>query len=765
MAKSLVIVESPAKARTISKYLGRAYQVIASVGHVKDLPKSKLGVDVDNDFLPSYVVIRGKAPVLKEIKAKAKAADKVYLAPDPDREGEAVAWHIAEELRDLKGTQVFRVLFNEITESSIKKALKSPGEIDLRKVNAQQARRVLDRVVGYQLSPLLWEKVRRGLSAGRVQSVAVRLVCEREREREAFQIKEYWTIATMLKGAQSDPFFAKLHSLSGETIEIATGEQADQIVEALKTKQFVVSDIEQKERKRNPLPPFITSRLQQDASRKLHFSPKRTMMLAQQLYEGVNIGEEGPVGLITYMRTDSTRIGDEATAEVRTLIGETFGSEYLPAKPPVYKTQKSAQEGHEAIRPTSAARTPDALKNVLDRDHFRLYELIWRRFVASQMMPARLAVTRVDIAAGEYLFRATGTQVIFAGHRQVYREGKDLDPQGAAQPGTEDDAENILPALATGDQLHVDGEGVTAKQHFTQPPPRYNEAILIRDLEEKGIGRPSTYASIVSTIQDRTYVEKEEGRMRPTELGTIVNDLLVEFFPGVLDVAFTAKMEGELDQIEEGQREWVETVREFYQPFAERLDVARVKMRNVKQEEVATDISCEKCGKPMVVKWGRFGRFLACSAYPECKSTKEFKEDASGAIEVVEKPEVATDETCEKCGSAMIIKTGRFGKFLACTAYPECKTTKAIGIGVKCPESKCGGDLVQKRTKKGRMFYACNRYPKCEFSLWSRPVNKPCPSCGATFLIEKARKQAEPQVLCRDTACGYTEPDHVPASA
>ena len=763
MAKSLIIVESPAKARTIGKYLGSAYQVIASVGHVKDLPKTKLGVDVDKDFVPNYVVIRGKAPVLKKIKAKAKVAEKVYLAPDPDREGEAVAWHIAEELRDLKNGQVFRVLFNEITESGIKKALKSPGKIDLRKVNAQQARRVLDRVVGYQLSPLLWEKVRRGLSAGRVQSVAVRLVCEREREREAFETKEYWTIATMLKGAQTDPFFAKVHSINGESVEIANGEQADTIVEALKTKQFVVSDIEQKERKRNPLPPFITSRLQQDAARKLYFSPKRTMMLAQQLYEGVEIGEEGSVGLITYMRTDSTRIADEAVTKVRTLIGETSGPEYVPTKPPVYKTQKAAQEAHEAIRPTVVTRIPATLKNVLSQDHYRLYELIWMRFVASQMTPARLAVTRVDITAGEYVFRATGTQVIFAGHRQIYREGKDLDPQGTAQPRTEDDAESILPALATGDQLHVDEKGVGAKQHFTQPPPRYNEAILIRDLEEKGIGRPSTYASIVATIQDRTYVEKEEGRMKPTALGRIVNDLLVEFFPGVLDVAFTAKMEGQLDQIEDGEREWVNTVREFYHPFAECLKVARQEMRNIKREEVATDIACEKCGETMVVKWGRFGRFLACSSYPECKGTKEFKEDASGAIAVLDKPEVATDGTCEKCGSAIIIKTGRFGKFLACTAYPKCKTTKAIGIGVKCPEAECDGDIVQKRTKKGHIFYACNRYPKCEFSLWSRPVNKPCPSCRAPFLIEKARKQAEPQVLCRDTACGYTEADHAPA--
>lgn len=764
MAKSLIIVESPAKARTIGKYLGRSYQVIASVGHVKDLPKTKLGVDVDKGFVPNYVVIRGKAPVLKEIKAKAKAAEKIYLAPDPDREGEAVAWHIAEELRSLKNGQVFRVLFNEITESGIKKALKSPGEIDLRKVNAQQARRVLDRVVGYQLSPLLWEKVRRGLSAGRVQSVAVRLVCEREREREAFETKEYWSITTMLKGEKTDPFFAKLHSIQGKAVEISNGEDANKVVDSLKEKQFLVSDIEQKERKRNPLPPFITSRLQQDAARKLHFSPKRTMVLAQQLYEGIAIGDEGPVGLITYMRTDSTRIADEALEQVRGLIKETIGPEYLPAKPPVYKTQKSAQEAHEAIRPTSVMRTPDTLKDTLGRDHYRLYELIWRRFVASQMMPAKVAVTRVDITAGEYLFRATGTQVIFSGHQKIYREGKDLDPEGTTQATSDDDTENILPALTTGYRLYVDAEeGVNAKQHFTQPPPRYNEAILIRDLEDKGIGRPSTYASIVATIQDRTYVEKDEGRMKPTELGRIVNDLLVEFFPGVLDVAFTAKMEGQLDQIEDGEREWVETVREFYQPFAERLEIAREKMRNVKREEVATDILCEKCGESMVVKWGRFGRFLACSGYPECKSTKEFTEDASGEIAVLEKPEVTVDETCEKCGSAMVIKTGRFGKFLACTAYPECKTTKAIGIGVKCSEQDCDGDIVQKRTKKGRMFYACNRYPKCEFSLWSRPVNKPCPSCGAPFLIEKPRKQAEPEILCRDTSCGYKEPGHVPA--
>ena len=482
-------------------------------------------------------------------------------------------------------------------------------------------------------------------------------------------------------------------------------------------------------------------------------------MLAQQLYEGVNVGDEGPVGLITYMRTDSTRIADVAKAEARKLIEETVGLEYLPTKAPVYKTQKTAQEAHEAIRPTSVARTPDVLKNILSRDHYRLYNLIWRRFVASQMMPAKFAVTRADIVAGEYLLRATGTQLIFAGHLQVYQEGTDRDQEDLARTGTDDDGENILPALATGDQLHIAGEeGVSAKQHFTQPPPRYNEAILIRDLEEKGIGRPSTYASIVSTIQDRTYVEKENGRMKPTELGKTVNDLLVAFFPGVLDVAFTANMERQLDQIEDGEREWVDAVREFYHPFAERLEVARREMRNIKREAVETDISCTQCGEVMVIKWGRFGRFLACSSYPACKGTKEFAEDALGGIAVLDKPEIVSDETCGKCGSAMVVKTGRFGKFLACVVYPECKTTRAIGIGVKCPELECDGDIVQKRTKKGRVFYACNRYPKCEFSLWSRPVNTPCPSCGSPFLIEKTGKgkQDAPSVVCRDATCGYT---------
>tara|TARA_B100000315_G_scaffold259650_2_gene316510 strand:+ start:5072 stop:7447 length:2376 start_codon:yes stop_codon:yes gene_type:complete len=787
MAKSLIIVESSAKAKTIKKYLGRGYDVVASVGHVKDLARSKKGglrikgIDIDNDFKPTYVVNPDKAGVLKDIKAKAKLAEKIYLASDPDREGEMVAWHIAEELRSLKNCQILRARFTAITKLTVKKALEEAGEINERKVNAQQARRVLDRVIGFPLSDLLGEKVQYRLSAGRVQSVVVRLICEREREREAFNIEEYWTITALLKGAETVPFLAKLHSVNGKSVEvgkpgkIATDEQATAIVEALKTQQLVVTGIKPTEKAEAPNAPFITSRLQQDASTKLRFSPSRTMMLAQQLYAGVNIGKEGLVGLITYMRTDSTRISDEATAEVRTLIGEKFGSDYVPEKPPVYKQPKAAQEGHEAIRPTDVTRAPDTLQDVLSRDHYRLYELIWQRFVASQMTSAKFNDTRVDIAAGVYLFRATGRQEIFAGHRAVYREGKDLDSQGVAQLGSDGAAENILPALAIGDELYGDGEGFRPKQHFTQPPPRYTEARLIRVMEEKGIGRPSTYTSIVSKIQEvpRQYVEqKEQGRLQPTERGMKVNDLLVEFFPEILDVTFTAAMEERLDQIEGSDRKWFETVRDYYLPFDERLKIAKEKMQSLKQASIPTDISCEKCGASMVIKWGKNGQFLGCSLYPECKHTSNFTKDAVGSIIEVPKPaEIPTDEICEQCGSAMVVRTGRFGKFLGCIAYDsptKCGGKKKIVItlGVKCPEVECDGDIVEKRTKKGnRPCYGCNRYPKCKFFSWDRLVSKSCPSCGAPFLMEKSRKQAASQIMCRDTSCGYTEDDAVGLSS
>ncbi|MEW6542594.1 MAG: type I DNA topoisomerase [Nitrospirota bacterium] len=779
MAKSLIIVESPAKARTITKYVGRGYTVMASVGHVKDLPTSKLGVDLDRDFAPQYVTIKGKAKVLAEIKKKAVEAEKVFLAPDPDREGEAIAWHIAQEINGKapagkakgKGPTVYRVLFNEITESAIKRALQSPGQIDMNLVNAQQARRVLDRIVGYQGSQLLWKKVRRGLSMGRVQSVAVKLICDREKEREAFRPEEYWSITATLAGAAPPPFEAKLHSINGQEAVVSSADEANRIVSAVQERDFVVQSVERKEKRRNPVAPFITSRLQQEAARKLRFTPKKTMMLAQQLYEGLEIGKEGPVGLITYMRTDSTRIASEAAAEARDLVRERFGPNYLPASPNVYKTQKGAQEAHEAIRPTSAHRDPESIKQYLDRDQYQLYKLVWNRFVASQMAPAILEVTRVDCAPegtqDRYLFRANGTVVKFQGHLAVYQEGKDGDlaaQSRKADQEAEDEAERQLPPLTEGERLRLvvrEGQpvpGLMPKQHFTQPPPRYNEALLIRELEEKGIGRPSTYATIISTIQERKYVEKVEGRFVPTETGRTVNDFLVKGFPDILNTDFTSLMEKELDEVEEGEKPWVAAVRDFYNPFTRDIDKAQGIPGPKDTVEPPTNIPCEKCGRMMEIKWGRNGKFLACPGYkedPPCKNTQNFERLPDGTIKVVARQEITTDEKCEKCGSPMVIKTGRFGKFLACSAYPACKTTKPLPIGVKCPMD--GGDLTQKRSKKGRTFYACANYPKCEFAIWDRPVNKPCPNCRAPFLVEKVSRQAGVTVQCRNEDCGYKE--------
>ena len=760
MAKSLVIVESPTKAKTLSKYLGRNYQVLASVGHLKDLPKSKLGIDLEHDFDPHYIVIRGKSKILKEIKGAAKKAKEVFLAPDPDREGEAIAWHIAEELNG-SGGNVHRVLFNEITEKAVKKALKTPSTIDMNKVNAQQARRVLDRLVGYMLSPLLWKKIRRGLSAGRVQSVAVRVICEREAEREAFQSEEFWTVTATLKGQNPPPFQAKLHSVNGERITVRTTEEAQAILHDLEGASFAVSHIDQKEKRRNPSAPFVTSRLQQDSARKLRFPAKKTMMLAQRLYEGIEIGGEGQVGLITYMRTDSTRIAPEALDELRGYIQETFGPDYLPPQPNVYKTQKAAQEAHEAIRPTSAHRDPETLKAFLEPDMYKLYKLIWNRFVASQMTRGQDLVTQVDVQAKTYTFRASGTVEKFDGYRRVYREEVEQAAEAMAvetDPST--DTNLTLPNLTVGDPLALVEEaeaGLVPKQHFTQPPPRYNEALLIREMEEKGIGRPSTYAAIISTIQDRHYVEKEEARLRPTDLGRLVNDRLVSHFPNVFDVKFTAKMENELDGIEEGGKDWVTAVKDFYQPFMKDLETAEVNMEDLKSKEEPTEVPCEKCGKLMIIKWGRHGHFLACPGYPECKSTKEFKKDEDGTIQVVQPQVEITGEVCEKCSSPMVLKRGRFGNFLACSQYPECKTTKPLKLGVKCPTPDCGGDLVQKRTKKGKNFYSCSKYPTCTFAIWDKPINRPCPQCQSPFLVEKYRKQTGTQVLCHEKECGYQE--------
>ncbi|OYT21838.1 MAG: DNA topoisomerase I, partial [Nitrospira sp. UW-LDO-01] len=592
MAKNLIIVESPTKARTITKYLGRGYTVMASVGHVKDLPTSKLGVDLENDFEPQYVTIKGKSKVLSEIKKKAEEADKIFLAPDPDREGEAIAWHLEQELlgkskKKKQDGKIFRVLFNEITQSAIKRALQSPGEIDMNLVNAQQARRVLDRIVGYQGSQLLWNKVRRGLSMGRVQSVAMRLICEREAEREAFRAEEYWSITALLSGANPPSFEAKLHSIDDGEASIENTEQASRIVGEVQGKTFVVQSIERREKKRNPVAPFITSRLQQEASRKLHFSPKKTMTLAQQLYEGIEIGAEGATGLITYMRTDSPRISNEAMVDAREVIQSRFGAEYLPATPNVYKTSKAAQEAHEAIRPTSAARDPESIRQYLEHDQYNLYKLIWNRFIASQMVPAILDVTRIDSSpvgtTARYIFRSTGTVVKFPGHTIVYMEGVDKEaPSQKPKADQEaDDDERQLPALSEGERLRlVEQEaqtvpGLLSKQHFTQPPPRYNEALLIKELEEKGIGRPSTYAAIISTIQDRKYVEKTEGRLVPTETGKTVNDFLLKGFPQLINVDFTSQLEEQLDAVEEGNKQWVAAVRDFYAPFTMEMERAK----------------------------------------------------------------------------------------------------------------------------------------------------------------------------------------------
>lgn len=784
MPKSLIIVESPSKAKTLHKYLGKNFVVKASVGHVKDLPEKRLGVDIDNGFQPEYVVIKGKDKFLAEIKKAAKDADKVYLASDPDREGEAIAWHIAQELEHPQaGTRggrgkktgspaksagrssqqqarrtnwLYRVLFNEITERAVRRALEHPGQIDLKKVNAQQARRILDRIVGYKISPLLWEKVRRGLSAGRVQSVAVRLVCEREQEIAAFVPKEYWSITAKLEAAAPPPFEARLVQFNREEAELNNEGEAQAVLKALEGQDFIVQKVETKERKRNPVAPFITSRLQQEAAWKLRFSPKKTMMIAQQLYEGVELGKEGPVGLITYMRTDSTRIAAEALEEVRHHIADHFGRDYLPSQPVFYKSRKQAQEAHEAIRPAAVGRTPESVKAYLTRDQYLLYQLIWMRFVASQMRSALLDVTRVDIQAGPALFRATGSVVKFPGFTILYTEAKEeiLVAVGKEPSAEEEEEGRLLPTLAVGDHLKL--RGLTPKQHFTQPPPRYTEALLIKELEEKGIGRPSTYAAILSTILERKYVEKMEGRLRPTELGKVVNGLLVEHFPDVLNVQFTAQMEDSLDHIEEGNKDWVEAVRAFYNPFSKRLEKAQTEMRDVKREEIPTEIICEKCERKMVIKWGRHGRFLACPGYPECKNTKEFVQEASGQVKVVE-PVNGSTEKCEKCGKPMIVKTSRFGKFLACSGYPECKNTKAITTGVKCPQPKCTGELTQKRTKRGRTFYACSRYPDCTFALWDRPLPRPCPDCGAPFLVEKFARHSGPKAVCHNKDCGYQE--------
>ena len=743
-SKPLIVVESPSKARTISKYLSKKFNVVASVGHVKDLPGSKFGVEIENNFAPQYITIKGKGKILSEIKKAARSASSVYLAPDPDREGEAIAWHIAEELNEDKD-KVYRVLFNEITEKAIKEALQNPGRIDINKVNAQQARRILDRIVGYKLSPLLWEKVRRGLSAGRVQSVAVRLICDLEREIGQFKPEEYWSILANVEGKNPPPFEIKLIKYQNENINIPDGQEAERIKGVLSSTHYSVRTIERKEKRKYPLPPFTTSKLQQEAARRLRFTAKKTMLLAQSLYEGLEIGDEGPAGLITYMRTDSVRVSDDAKSEARIYIKDNIGHEYLPDRAIEYKNKKGIQDAHEAIRPTSVIRTPEYIKGYVDRDTYNLYRLICNRFVACQMNPAILDTTTIDVEAGDYLLRATGSVMKFPGFMKLYQEERDE----TVEAGEGED--EVIPSLTEGERLRLNS--IEAKQHFTQPPPRYTEATLIKELEEKGIGRPSTYAAILSTIQDRKYAEKREGRFFPTELGFLVNDLLVEHFPELIDVMFTARMEEELDEIEEGRYEWQAAVGDFYGPFNQHLEKAKAGMRNLKREETPTDIKCEKCGSNMIIKWGRRGYFLACSAYPECKTTKEFKRTEDGTIEVIK--EEGTNETCTACGSPMVIKTGRYGRFLACSNYPACKTTRPLTTGVRCPEPDCSGEITERRSKRGKVFYSCTRYPECKFAMWNKPVPQPCPLCGAPFLGEKRTRGGGSTIVCLKKGCGY----------
>ena len=806
--KSLVIVESPAKANTINKYLGKEFVVKASLGHIKDLPKSKLGVDIDHDFEPAYELIPGKEKIVKELRTAAKAAERIFLAADPDREGEAICQHLKEIFDDNKA-EVFRVLFNEITPKAIRAAIEKPGRINQHIVDAQQARRILDRLVGYQISPLLWDKVRRGISAGRVQTVALRMIVEREREVQAFTPEEYWSIIAKLEGRQPPQFNARLVKIKGKSAEVKNQADAEHIRDLAKKSEFLVESVVTKEKKRNPVPPFTTSKLQQDAARRLRFTVKKTMMLAQRLYEGVELGEEGRVGLISYMRTDSTRISDEAMEMVRSYVSDVYGPSYLPEKPVIYKSKKDAQDAHEAIRPTFVGRTPDDLKAYLGEDELKLYRLIWTRFLASQMNPAVYDQTTVEISAKDYLFRENGRVMKFDGFLRVYEESTDDDP--GAKPTGEEEDDIALPPLTVGEKLRL--IDVTPRQHFTEPPPRFTEASLVKALEEKGIGRPSTYASILTTIQEREYVTRDQGKFRPTELGTVVTDLLVKHFEDIFDIQYTARMEEELDEVEEGKMTWVEALAEFYKKFAKDLKKATKNMENVKAQEIPTDEVCEKCGSPMVKKWGQFGSFLACSAYPDCKNTKELALDeppkegqpaADAEPEACEncgrpmalkrgrfgqflactgypeckttrkivqggraakKPDVMLDETCPQCGQAKLaVKEGRFGEFIACSNYPTCKYIKPKTVGVACTKPGCGGELIERRSKRGKVFYGCLKYPDCDFVVWNKPVPEQCPQCGAPFLLEKSTKRDGLIRYCNEESCKYkvsVEPEQV----
>lgn len=756
MTKPLIVVESPTKIRTLKKYLGKSYNIAATVGHIKDLPPKEIGIDIEEGFKPKYTYITGKQKVVRSLKKAAGDSVDIYLAPDPDREGEAIAWHTAEILKK-KGRRFHRVLFHELTKNAVKAAIESPKKLHRHKYEAQQARRILDRLVGYQISPLLWRKVKGGLSAGRVQSVTVRIICDRERAIQAFEPEEYWSITAHLEGNAPPPFTAKLAKKSGKKIKIADEKASNAILEALDAEKYVVDKVTKKTKKRNPLPPFVTSTLQQEAIRKLRFSAKKTMVVAQQLYEGIDLGPGEPEGLITYMRTDSTRISNEAAGEALQLIRKQFGKDYASDKPRFFKNRKKAQDAHEAIRPTSVYKTPEKIAPFLSKDQLGLYRLIWQRFVASQMKPAIINQNSVSIKVGPYLFAASGSSVQFPGFMTLYLSAEaEIEKESQKK-------KKQLPQLVEGMVLKLNK--LEPKQHFTMPPPRFSEASLVKELEENGIGRPSTYAAILSTIREKGYVDLVKRYFRPSELGFIVNDLLVQSFPDVLDVEFTAKMENDLDRIETAEVESLEILTRFYSPFKMELDAAAKGMLNLKGVGLATGHSCPQCNAKLHIKVGKNGHFLGCNGYPECNYTRNYTRDEKGKIHPIEPlVEEVSDKVCDKCKQPMVVKQGKYGTFLACSGYPECNHTQslfsdnaALETGVHCPQKDCGGNLVQRKSKRGKIFYGCSRFPDCNFAIWDKPIAKDCPLCGVHFLVEKTTKKHGTSLNCQTKGCGFRE--------
>jgi len=774
MGKSLVIVESPAKAKTINKYLGKDFKVLASMGHVRDLPTNKLGVDIEHEFQPHYITMPSKKKVVTELKSEAKKADAIYLAPDPDREGEAICWHLEKSL-DLANKPIYRVMFNEITKNAVKNAIEHPGKVDMNRVDAQQARRILDRLVGYLISPVLWKKVKRGISAGRVQSVALRMIVDREYEIIAFKEEEYWTIAAMVEGQQKPAFKARLIKWQGDNLRIGAKhakraieneEQAREMEKILRNSAFSVADIQRKARKQNPPLPFTTSKLQQDASRAMSFSVKKTMMVAQKLYEGVEIDGE-PTGLITYMRTDSTRVSDEALAHVREFIGQNYAPDYLPKEARRAKQKSNVQDGHEAIRPTNPHLTPEAASAFLGRDELKLYTLIWKRFVASQMTPKRMDETVVQIEAGPGLLEAKGLVTTFPGFSTVYTEKK-----SAADKEKDDDRDSDLPELSEGERLEM--HELDVNQNFTKPPPRYSEASLVKALEENGIGRPSTYAAIIATIQNRDYVEKREGRFHPSDLGMVVTNLLIGAFPDLMDVNYTARMEEQLDHVEDGKLSWTNLLQLFYRGFEDRLKNAEDHMPNLKRDGIPTDIKCDECGGAMVIKAGKYGQFLSCGNYPDCANAKRIKDlnpDCTqnmvlrGIIGKEDNSQVGESigKECPSCGTGQLVKKrGKYGEFIACDNYPDCHYIHKERVGVSCPKPDCGGDIQVRRSKRGKTFYGCSNYPKCDYVSWDKPTGEPCPNCDAPTLYEKARAKKTTHYCSK---CKHVKPEQELAPA